>query len=459
MTAAIRIENVSKLYRLGMVGTGTITHDVNRWWHQIRGKGDPYAKIGQVNDRTKKSGKSSVDSRQSSETAATANSAITANCQLPTGDSQGSAPDYVWALRDINLEVQQGEILGIIGRNGAGKSTLLKLLSRVTAPTTGCIKTKGRIASLLEVGTGFHPDLTGRENVYMNGALLGMRRHEIIRQLDDIVEFSGCAKYLDTPVKRYSSGMTVRLGFAVAAHLEPEILVVDEVLAVGDAQFQRKCMGKLDDVARSGRTVLFVSHNMAAIRQLTTRCLLIENGESTMVADTSSVLARYQDHFAHRVTNPSDIATLKRVSWAGDQCIRFVYADNTTPLIANDQSIHLRIGIKGVVQCKFRVGVTLYSQRGESIGAGFSEVTESDPSAECQMIEITIQNPMLAPGSYWFNLGVLRGIRDLVDFVDEILHFEVSAAETLPDGLNEWATAWGQIRLAVDSRLSANVLA
>ena len=218
-------------------------------------------------------------------------------------------------------------------------------------------------------------------------------------------------------------------------------------------------MGKLDDVARSGRTVLFVSHNMAAIRQLTTRCLLIENGESTMVADTSSVLARYQDHFAHRVTNPSDIATLKRVSWAGDQCIRFVYADNTTPLIANDQSIHLRIGIKGVVQCKFRVGVTLYSQRGESIGAGFSEVTESDPSAECQMIEITIQNPMLAPGSYWFNLGVLRGIRDLVDFVDEILHFEVSAAETLPDGLNEWATAWGQIRLAVDSRLSANVLA
>jgi lipopolysaccharide transport system ATP-binding protein len=446
MTAAIRIEGVSKLYRLGTVGTGTITHDVNRWWHQIRGKEDPYAKIGQVNDRTQTS------------TSSTRHQAPGTNDQAPC-TKNNSAPDYVWALRDINLEVQQGEILGIIGRNGAGKSTLLKLLSRVTAPTTGSIKTKGRIASLLEVGTGFHPDLTGRENVYMNGALLGMRRHEITRQLENIVEFSGCAKYLDTPVKRYSSGMTVRLGFAVAAHLEPEILVVDEVLAVGDAQFQKKCMGKLDDVARSGRTVLFVSHNMAAIRQLTTRCLLIENGQLGIVADTPSVLFRYQDDFANRLTNPSDIASLKRVSWAGDQCIQFVHAENTTPLIANDQSIQLRIGVKSVVHCKFRVGMTLYSQRGDSVGAGFSEVTESDPSAECQMIEIAIQNPMLAPGNYWFNLGILRGIRDLVDFVDEILQFEVSAAETLPDGLNEWAPAWGQIRLKVDSRLSVNVLA
>ncbi len=221
MAVAIKIEEVSKLYRLGTVGTGTLAHDLNRWWHLARGKDDPYAKVGQVNDRTQ-SGKNSHE----------------------RGAKFIPSPDYVWALRNVNLEVQQGEILGVIGRNGAGKSTLLKLLSRVTAPSTGEIKTKGRIASLLEVGTGFHPELTGRENIFMNGAILGMRRSEIAKQLDDIIDFSGCAKYLDTPVKRYSSGMTVRLGFAVAAHLRSEILIVDEVLAVGDIEFQQKCLGK-----------------------------------------------------------------------------------------------------------------------------------------------------------------------------------------------------------------------
>jgi lipopolysaccharide transport system ATP-binding protein len=291
MSIAIKIENVSKLYRLGTVGTGTIAHDLNRWWHQIRGKEDPYAKVGQVNDRTKKS---SVVSGQSSETAAAG------NCQLPTDDSQpatrnsGEAgPDYVWALRDINLEVQQGEILGIIGRNGAGKSTLLKLLSRVTAPTSGTIKTKGRIASLLEVGTGFHHELTGRENIYLNGAILGMRRHEITQRLDEIVEFSGCAKYLDTPVKRYSSGMTVRLGFAVAAHLDCEILIVDEVLAVGDAEFQKSCLAKMHGVATSGRTVLFVSHNMQAVRQLCDKAVLMHSGTIQTPGTTDLIVARH----------------------------------------------------------------------------------------------------------------------------------------------------------------------
>ncbi|HMQ45495.1 MAG TPA: ABC transporter ATP-binding protein, partial [Mariniflexile sp.] len=240
----LKAENISKQYRLGVVGTGTISHDLNRWWHRIRGKEDPYLKIGDTNDRTTK------------------------------GESS-----YVWALKAINFEVKRGEVLGIIGENGAGKSTLLKILSRVTTPTTGEIKFGGRVASLLEVGTGFNGEMTGRENIYLNGAILGMTKKEITSKLDEIIDFSGCERYIDTPVKRYSSGMTVRLAFAVAAFLEPEILIIDEVLAVGDAEFQKKAIGKMQDISRGeGRTVLFVSHNMAAVKSLCTRAILLENG-------------------------------------------------------------------------------------------------------------------------------------------------------------------------------------
>jgi len=240
----LKVENVSKQYRLGTIGTGTISHDLNRWWHSIRGKEDPYLKIGETNDRATK-----------------------------------GTSDYVWALQDINFEVKRGEVLGIIGKNGAGKSTLLKILSRVTTPTTGSMKSRGRIAALLEVGTGFNPELTGRENIYLNGAILGMTKKEISSKLDEIIEFSGCERYIDTPTKRYSSGMNVRLGFAVAAFLEPEILIVDEVLAVGDAEFQKKALGKMQDVSKNdGRTVLFVSHNMAAVRSLCTRGIVLKNG-------------------------------------------------------------------------------------------------------------------------------------------------------------------------------------
>ena len=255
----LKAENISKQYRLGTVGTGTLSHDLNRWWHQVRGKEDPYLKVGATNDRSAK-----------------------------------ATEDYVWALRDINFEVKQGEVLGIIGKNGAGKSTLLKLLSRVTAPTTGSIKTKGRIASLLEVGTGFHGELTGRENIFMNGAVLGMSRAEIKYKLDEIIAFSGCEKYIDTPVKRYSSGMTVRLGFAVAAHLEPEILVVDEVLAVGDAEFQKKAIGKMQDLSTGeGRTVLFVSHNMVSVQQLCSRCMILKNGGQVYEGDVYKAVTKY----------------------------------------------------------------------------------------------------------------------------------------------------------------------
>ncbi|MCQ2312279.1 MAG: ABC transporter ATP-binding protein [Paludibacteraceae bacterium] len=241
---AIEFNHVGKQYRLGLVGTGTLSHDLNRWWQtSILHHEDPYLKIGDVNDRAAK-----------------------------------ATSDYIWALRDIDFKVEQGDVVGIIGKNGAGKSTLLKLLSRVTAPTVGTINARGRIASLLEVGTGFHSEMTGRENIYMNGAILGMTKQEISAKLDEIIAFSGCEKYIDTPVKRYSSGMTVRLGFAVAAFLEPEILVVDEVLAVGDAEFQKKAIGKMQDVASGGRTVLFVSHNMASLRRLCHRGVLLENG-------------------------------------------------------------------------------------------------------------------------------------------------------------------------------------
>ena len=254
----IKVENLSKQYRLGLVGTGTLAHDLNRWWCRMRGKEDPYLKVGQANDRTTK-----------------------------------GTSEYVWALQDVNFEVKRGEVLGIIGRNGAGKSTLLKILSRVTAPTTGSVKAKGRIASLLEVGTGFHQELTGRENVYLNGAINGMSRAEVDRKLDEIVDFSGCERYIDTPVKRYSSGMTVRLGFAVAAYLEPEILIVDEVLAVGDAEFQKKCIGKMQDVAGQGRTVLFVSHNMAAIKRLCHRGILLTNGTKEFEGDIKDCIIYY----------------------------------------------------------------------------------------------------------------------------------------------------------------------
>jgi len=257
---AIKSENISKAYQLGEIGTGSINRDLERWYARIRGKEDPFLRIGETNDRSKK----------------------------------GSS-DIVWSLKDISFEIEQGDAVGIIGRNGAGKSTLLKILSRVTAPTTGRITGRGRIASLLEVGTGFHPELSGRENIFLNGAILGMRKKEISRKLDEIVDFAGIERYLDTPVKRYSSGMYVRLAFAVAAHLESEILIVDEVLAVGDAEFQKKCLGKMGEVSKGeGRTVLFVSHNMHAILELCNRAIILNNGVVVKDADASEAIKFFQ---------------------------------------------------------------------------------------------------------------------------------------------------------------------
>jgi len=256
---AIKVENLSKAYQLGQIGTGTISRDLERWYARIRGKEDPFLRIGESNNQNTK-----------------------------------SESDIVWSLKDINFEIEQGDAVGIIGHNGAGKSTLLKILSKVTAPTTGKISGKGRIASLLEVGTGFHPELSGRENIFLNGAILGMRKKEIQRKLEEIVDFAGIERYLDTPVKRYSSGMYVRLAFAVAAHLESEILIVDEVLAVGDAEFQKKCLGKMGEVSiGEGRTVLFVSHNMASIEVLCQKSILLNQGILKAFGNTNNIVDEY----------------------------------------------------------------------------------------------------------------------------------------------------------------------
>jgi lipopolysaccharide transport system ATP-binding protein len=283
MNKVISVEHLSKAYHLGQIGTGTLSQDLNAWWAKVHGKPNPLLRIDEVDH----------------------------------GNRDG---EILWALKDINFNVEQGEVLGIIGRNGAGKSTLLKILSRVTAPTSGKVKVKGRIASLLEVGTGFHPDLTGRENIYLNGAIMGMRHNEIERKFEEIVDFSEVEDFIDTPVKRYSSGMYVRLAFAVAAHLDPETLLVDEVLAVGDAEFQKKCLGKMGDVAKEGRTVLFVSHNLTAISNLCGEAVLMEKGQISLLGNVESVIQSYFGKLAGQSKFPLDVRTDRQ----GDGKMRFL---------------------------------------------------------------------------------------------------------------------------------------
>jgi lipopolysaccharide transport system ATP-binding protein len=311
----LQVKNLSKLYRLGEVGTGTLSDDFKRWWAKIRGKEDPFTEVGQTNDRTQK-----------------------------------SKSDYVWALKDVNFDIKKGEVVGIIGKNGAGKSTLLKLISQITSPTSGTVKAKGRIASLLEVGTGMHPDMTARENIFMNGSILGMRKKEIEAKFDEIVDFAGCAMYIDTPIKRFSSGMKVRLGFAVAAFLEPEILIVDEVLAVGDAEFQQKAIGKMKEVSQGGgRTVLFVSHNMASIMELCDKCILMENGTVSRIGTVKEIIPYYlKIGNAEKITSNLELVEKR----TGNAQIQFKYIellDNNLNLIdyaLSGQDIIFRIILK-----------------------------------------------------------------------------------------------------------------
>lgn len=337
---AIQFDHVGKLYHLGLVGTGTLSHDLNRWWQtRILRREDPYLKIGETNDRAHK------------------------------GNT-----DFVWALRDVSFDVKQGEVVGIIGKNGAGKSTLLKLLSRITAPTTGEIRARGRIASLLEVGTGFHQEMTGRENIYMNGAILGMTRAEVTRKLDEIVDFAGVERYIDTPVKRYSSGMTVRLGFAVAAFLEPEILVVDEVLSVGDAEFRRKSIGKMQDVSREeGRTVLFVSHNMAAVRSLCQRGVVLTNGTVAFTGTTDDAINFYSDNILEKTNELIKDNIDEVVSFITINKIEINGTDRTESTIASNQE-YLELSVSGETTEPFVANIQLkFFNRNNVAMATYSE--------------------------------------------------------------------------------------
>jgi lipopolysaccharide transport system ATP-binding protein len=379
----IKVENVGKQYRLGSVGTGTISHDLNRWWAKARGKEDPYLKIGEANDRSKK------------------------------GES-----DLVWALKYINFEVKQAEVLGIIGRNGAGKSTLLKILSRVTGPTTGDIKVKGRIASLLEVGTGFHPELTGRENIFLNGAILGMSKHEIKSKFDEIVDFSGVERYIDTPVKRYSSGMYVRLAFAVAAHLEPEILIVDEVLAVGDAEFQKKCLGKMKDVSGQGRTVLFVSHNMSAIRNLCTRVVTMSQGQIAFDGDVNEGISKYLSQNTGDLENKKIVEFSKTESPLTVNSINFLTDSNEASFDFVVDKIELLFSMTAkMFLMETFLGVIIEDEIGNTILVTSTDENETDVLSSYEPGEIKLQvgipGKILKPGKYFVSFS-LRNKRDTI---------------------------------------------
>lgn len=382
---AIKVERVSKQYRLGQVGRKSLSQDVNRWWHTMRGKEDPYLKIGEDNDRSKKGGS-----------------------------------DYVWALRDIDFDVKQGEVLGIIGRNGAGKSTLLKLLSKVTAPTTGAIKIKGRIASLLEVGTGFHPDLSGRDNIFLNGAILGMTKKEIAAKFDQIVDFAGVERYIDTPVKRYSSGMYVRLAFAVAAHLEPEILIVDEVLAVGDAEFQKKCLGKMKDVSvNDGRTVLFVSHNINSMLELCDNGLLMQNGRLVYTGTITETVNKYVGNHKAATSSvyintveknmPVYFNSIRIVNNNGDTVSSFLYTDTI--------NIDFELAINNPVY-KYDLFVLILDSRKRRVFACETPITGSK-------IRLSIEGSFLVRGDYSIHTFINVPKIENFDMQEDICSFTV----------------------------------
>lgn len=364
---AIKVENLSKAYQLGEIGTGTMSRDIERWWARLRGKEDPFLKVGETNDRSKK----------------------------------GSS-DVVWSLKDINFEIEQGDAVGIIGRNGAGKSTLLKILSKVTSPTAGKISGKGRIASLLEVGTGFHPELTGRENIYLNGAILGMRKREISKKFDEIVDFAGIERYIDTPVKRYSSGMYVRLAFAVAAHLESETLIVDEVLAVGDVEFQKRCLGKMGEVSKGeGRTVLFVSHQLGNISQLCDSTILLEQGTVAFKGDTTSAIDLYlnnrtaRKNFEMHGEVPSGSHYFEKISLKNE---RGEYTD----VFTNSNKIILEVVIfTRHIDESVELAISLKDRKDErifTIHEPLREIIRKDN--ELTIMNISISDNFITPGRY-----------------------------------------------------------
>lgn len=390
MSVAIKVEGLSKAYQLGQYSTGTLSRDIERWWAALRGKDDPFLKIGESNDRSSK-GQSNI----------------------------------VWSLNDLNFEINQGDAVGVIGRNGAGKSTLLKLLSQVTSPTRGTIKINGRIASLLEVGTGFHPELTGRENIFLNGAILGMRKKEILRKFDEIVDFAGVERYVDTPVKRYSSGMYVRLAFAVAAHLECEILIVDEVLAVGDAEFQKKCVGKMNDLSKGkNKTILFVSHNLGLLNSLCSKSIVLSKGEKVFFGDSNEAISFY--------TNQLSIMDNRFVARnIKESTIKFssVYIYNlgyiSQSLFQMGESLVIGIETKNFENIEdYTIGVQIMSSDGIPVYHFFN--TDSNHSlVGSKKHYITLNNLMLYPGIYYISFTISDRSTNNYDHLDQCISFEV----------------------------------
>lgn len=388
MMKVIEVNGLSKMYRLGKVSTGTLSHDINRWWHKVRGLEDPYIKIAESNAR----------------------------------DAKGTS-DYVWSLKDVSFSVDQGEILGIVGRNGAGKSTLLKILSRVTGPTTGTVRMRGRVASLLEVGTGFHPELTGRENIFLNGAILGMTKNEIKRKFDEIVDFSGVERYIDTPVKRYSSGMYVRLAFGVAAHLEPEILIIDEVLAVGDAEFQKKCLGKMKDVShKEGRTVLFVSHNMVAVKSLCTKGILMQRGEIVHRGSASEIV----DHYT-RINTENLLSTVSYdapENAPGNENIRIRHVQTKPQTISLSDAVTVDFSFWNVsphteLMVAFDL-LNMHEQTVLSTGSPITVPTNGEGNIQCQIPGNLLNDDVYSVHVYFFN----KDMKPLYNH-KEIVAFEV----------------------------------
>ncbi|MBQ9893663.1 MAG: ABC transporter ATP-binding protein [Bacteroidales bacterium] len=417
MATAIEFNHVGKQYRLGTVSTRTLSHDLNRWWQTaILRKEDPYLKIGETNDRTK------------------------------IGSS-----DYVWALRDIDFKVEQGDVVGIIGKNGAGKSTLLKLLSKITGPTVGTIRARGRIGALLEVGTGFHPEMTGRENIYLNGAIMGMSKQEISRKLDEIVDFSGCERYIDTPVKRYSSGMTVRLGFAVAAHLDPEILVVDEVLAVGDAEFQKKAIGKMQDVSRGeGRTVLFVSHNMASVQNLCKTGILLENGQIKMTGEVGEVVNRYILSNIQEIGDISHQIEFKRIGVTTKE-IEFLELTRNIPFKSDSNNdivftAKVRRNVPSVKSFQFTTLIDNVALGGTRVGMAYSPEVSWPEGKDIAEFEIRIPEHHLTRGKYildvWVGQGDITSSYKYFDSVYDTLTFQIDTINGTP--ISEWHNYWGE---------------
>ncbi len=420
MAAAVTVENLSKRYQLGLTHARSLRDLVDRVLHPARSR---------------------------------------AADALPAAAGARAQGGEFWALRDVSLEIEQGDVVGFIGANGAGKSTLLKILSRITLPSHGRAVIRGRVAALLEVGTGFHPELTGRENVFLNGTMLGMSKAEVTREFDRIVDFAGVETFIDTPVKRYSSGMTVRLGFAVAAHLQPEVMIVDEVLAVGDASFQEKCMGKMSELGHEGRTILFVSHNMAAIEKLTRKCFVLDGGRVSFEGPSADAVNHYLDKMESSAPTSGDVSRLPRASWSGDRSIEILAL---TPLATQERDavrplLRWRVDVRANRDVDdFTFGITLEARNSEAIGSAFTAALGPLAAGVSRSFELALDDPGVVPGRYHLALATMRLDREVMDVVHDVLHFNITRVDHLPEGLLEWHPGWGRICIAASCAAMAS---